>query len=33
VCAGVVDGDDGSIDAEKREALVTDRHSDRLSGW
>ena len=23
--AGIVDGDDGSIDAEKRDALITDR--------
>ena len=31
--AGIVDGDNGSIDTEKRDALITDRDRHRLSGW
>jgi hypothetical protein len=33
VRAGIVDGDDDSIDTEKRDALITDRYRHRLSGW
>jgi len=33
VRAGIVDGEDGSIDAEKRDALISDHYRHRLSGW
>jgi len=32
VGAGIIDGDDGSIDAEKRDALITGRYRQRPSG-